>query len=52
MGTLLARSADVLVTMDRERHELRNAGLFARDGMIEQVGPTARLPGTADGRAA
>ncbi len=48
MGTLLARNADVLVTMDGERRELRNAGLFARDGIIEQVGPTASLPGTAD----
>src|SRR6516162_24067 len=48
MGTLLAKNADVLVTMDRARRELRNAGLFARDGMIEQVGPTATLPGTAD----
>ena len=48
MTTLLARNADVLVTMDGERRELRNAGLFARDGIIEQVGPTASLPGTAD----
>ncbi len=48
MGTLLAKNADVLVTMDGQRRELRNAGLFARDGMIEQVGPTATLPGTAD----
>jgi 8-oxoguanine deaminase len=46
--TLLARNADVLVTMDAERRELRNAGLFARDGFIEQVGPTEELPDTAD----
>ena len=48
MPTLLARNADVLVTMDGERRELRDAGLFARDGFIEQVGPTSELPETAD----
>jgi cytosine/adenosine deaminase-related metal-dependent hydrolase len=48
MPTLLARNADVLVTMDGERRELRDAGLFARDGVIEQVGPTNELPDTAD----
>jgi cytosine/adenosine deaminase-related metal-dependent hydrolase len=44
--TLLAKNADVLVTMDGERRELRDAGLFARDGMIEQVGPSSELPET------
>src|SRR5215510_1263466 len=48
MPTLLAKNATVLVTMDNERRELRNAGLFARDGMIEQVGPTEQLPASAD----
>jgi 8-oxoguanine deaminase len=48
MGTLLAKNADVVVTMDGRRRELKNAGLFARDGMIEQVGPTAELPESAD----
>ena len=48
MGTLLAKNADVVVTMDGQRRELRNAGLFARDGMIEKVGPTAELPESAD----
>lgn len=48
MATLLAKHADVLVTMDGDRRELRDAGLFARDGFIEQVGPTAELPETAD----
>ena len=48
MATLLAKNADVLVTMDGERRELRDAGLFARDGMIEQVGPSGELPETAD----
>lgn len=48
MQTLLARNADVLVTMDSGRRELRNAGLYAEDGIIRQVGPTAELPATAD----
>jgi 8-oxoguanine deaminase len=48
MPTLLAKNATVLVTMDDGRRELSNAGLFARDGMIEQVGPTDQLPQRAD----
>ena len=48
MPTLLAKNADLLVTMNENRRELRNAGLFARDGMIELVGSTDELPDTAD----
>ena len=48
MPTLLARNADVLVTMDEKRRELKGAGLFARDGIIELVGPSDQLPPTAD----
>ena len=48
MGTLLARHADVLVTMDDERREIKDGALFARDGIVEQVGPTSALPETAD----
>jgi 8-oxoguanine deaminase len=44
MATLLAKNADILVAMDGKRRELTNAGLFARGGVIEQVGPTASLP--------
>ena len=46
--TLLLRNADVLVTMDDEGAEIADGGLFARDGWIEQVGPTSDLPDTAD----
>jgi cytosine/adenosine deaminase-related metal-dependent hydrolase len=46
--TLLARHADVLVTMDGQRRELKDAGLYAADGIIKQVGPDAELPATAD----
>lgn len=48
MTTLLARHASVLVTMDSQRREIPDGGLFIRDGFIEQVGPTATLPETAD----
>ncbi len=48
MPTLLLRDAAVLVTMDDERREIAGGGLFARDGVIEQVGPTDTLPATAD----
>lgn len=48
MTTLLARNATVVVTMDGTRRELRNAGLFARDGFIEQVASTDELPTSAD----
>jgi cytosine/adenosine deaminase-related metal-dependent hydrolase len=34
--------------MDRDRRELRDAGLFARDGWIEKVGPSSELPSKAD----
>ena len=48
MATLLAKNAEVVVTMDGERRELRGGGLFARDGAIEQIGPSGELPETAD----
>lgn len=48
MGTLLLKNTAVLVTMDDERREIENGGLFVRDGVIEQVGLTADLPQTAD----
>jgi 8-oxoguanine deaminase len=48
MPTLLVRNASVMVTMDEERREIESGGLFARDGWIEQVGPSDELPETAD----
>jgi cytosine/adenosine deaminase-related metal-dependent hydrolase len=48
MPTLLVRHAAVLVTMDGRRRELADGGLFIRDNQIEQVGPTADLPQSAD----
>ena len=48
MSTLLVRNATVIATMDDERSEIVNGAIFARDGWIEQVGPTHELPSTAD----
>jgi 8-oxoguanine deaminase len=48
MSTLLVRHATLMLTMDGERRELRDGGLFARDGWIEQVGSTGELPLTAE----
>src|SRR5258707_5823497 len=48
MSTLLAKNAEVLVTMDSQRRELKNAGLYVEDGFIKQVGPNEELPVTAD----
>ncbi|MEW6568313.1 MAG: 8-oxoguanine deaminase [Chloroflexota bacterium] len=48
MATLLVRNAHLLVTMDAQRREILGGGLFARDGWIEAVGPSASLPQQAD----
>ena len=48
MTTLLVNNIHTLVTMDSERREIRNAALFVRNNVIEQVGATAELPQTAD----
>lgn len=48
MTTLLVKNATLLATFDNPRREIHGGGLFARDGMIEQVGPTEELPETAD----
>jgi 8-oxoguanine deaminase len=48
MTTLLAKNISCLVTMDSQRREIPASGLFARDGIIQQVGPSNGLPETAD----
>lgn len=48
MTTLLLKNANVLVTMDDQRREIHQGGLFIRDQIIEQVGPSAELPQVAD----
>ena len=46
--TLLVKNADVLVTMDDARRELRGGGVFVEGNRIVAVGSSAELPGTAD----
>ena len=48
MSTLLVKHADLLVTMDARRRRIPDGGLFVRDNVIEQAGPTAELPAEAD----
>ena len=48
MTTLLLKNADVLVTMDAQRREIPDGGVFIRDGVIEAVGASAELPASAD----
>ena len=48
MTTLLLKNADVIVTMDATRREIRDGALFVRDNVIEQVGTTHQLPSSAD----
>ena len=48
MPTLLIRHARMLVTMDAHRREIPDGAVFARDGVIEAVGPSTQLPAEAD----
>ena len=48
MATLLIRNATLLVTQDAARREIPDGALFARDGVIEAVGPPDELPSEAD----
>ncbi|MCY1493203.1 8-oxoguanine deaminase [compost metagenome] len=46
--TLLVKNADLLVTMDGQRREIRQGGMFIEDNRIVQVGPSSELPQSAD----
>ena len=46
--TLLAKAADILVTMDEKRREIRDGGIYVEDNVIIAVGAAAELPATAD----
>ncbi len=48
MASLLVKNADLLVTMDEADRCIPDGGLFVRDRVIEQAGPTRDLPGKAD----
>jgi 8-oxoguanine deaminase len=47
MTTLLIKNAHI-VTMDDHQREIPEGGLFIRRGLIQEVGPMAELPETAD----
>lgn len=46
--TMLVKNATILVTMDANRREIKDGGLFIKDGRIVQDGPTAELPKEAE----
>ncbi len=48
MTTLLVKNARLLATMDADRREIAQGGLFIEDGFIKQAGATSELPQTAD----
>jgi 8-oxoguanine deaminase len=48
MPTLLLKHADSILTMDATRRRIADGGILARDGVIEAVGPTSKLPRSAD----
>ncbi|MGD1858127.1 MAG: 8-oxoguanine deaminase [Leptolyngbyaceae cyanobacterium] len=48
MATLLVKHIHTLVTMDDQRREIKDGALYIEDNVIQQVGPTATLPATAD----
>ena len=48
MSTLLVKHAQVLATMDDDRREIADGGMYIEEGFVSQVGPTAELPATAD----
>jgi 8-oxoguanine deaminase len=48
MDSLLIKNADIVVTMDDQRREIRNGGLFARGGFIERIGEMKDLPTRAE----
>jgi 8-oxoguanine deaminase len=46
--TLLIKNADVLVTMDTQRREIKGGGLYVEDNRIVSVGAADTLPASAD----
>jgi cytosine/adenosine deaminase-related metal-dependent hydrolase len=48
MTTLLIHNAHTIATLNDAGDELRNASIYVRDNRIEDIGPAAELPQTAD----
>lgn len=48
MATLLVREAELLVTMDKKRREIRGGSILIEGNRIVAVGPTSEVPQAAD----
>src|SRR5206468_752593 len=48
MTTLLIQHADFIVSMDDNDTQWRDAGIYVVDNVIQQIGPTDKLPQEAD----
>lgn len=48
MGTLLVKNAAIVITMNDQREEIIDGGLFIKDGFIQQVEKTGALSNQAD----
>lgn len=48
MSTLLIKNADILVTMDPSRREIKNGCMYCEDGFIHLVGTINEMPDNAD----
>jgi cytosine/adenosine deaminase-related metal-dependent hydrolase len=51
LSTLLLKNAQLLITMDGAHRRIADGGVFVRDNLVEQVGPTAELPTAAQADA-
>ncbi len=46
--TLLLKNADLVVTMDKDRREIKNGNIFIKDNIITAIGAESDVPQTAD----
>ncbi|MGE9550234.1 8-oxoguanine deaminase [Erwinia amylovora] len=47
-GTLLLKNADIIVTMDEKRQEIKNGSIYVKGNIIVAIGSEQDLPATAD----
>lgn len=46
--SILVKNAAILVTMDKDRREIKNGGMYIEEGEIKQVGNSDNLPQSAE----
>src|SRR6202161_2873517 len=46
--SMLVKNAAILVTMDKERREIKDGGMYIEDGEIKQVDRSDKLPQSAE----